>query len=409
MITKLFTTALTITLFAVSLFGQKKTNGSRVIEGTLNYCADAGANDTYACSLDPAIVAYTTGAVYYFKANTANTGSATINLNSIGAKTIKKAQGGVTTDLSDNDIRVGQLVVLQYDGTNDIMQMQSTLGNAPVGVGTVTSVTANSASELSIANTTTTPVISVADAFDISGKTSTMPIKKGTSLPATCSVGMLYFKTDATNTNVLYACTATNTWTAQGTAATYSVDTTVAPVWMFGDPVSGGASEVAGANYGVCHKFVARHEIVSTYFGFDVSAGSGTCGGTCGFAVRLFDSSKTSIALSTVATSGGSPNLNTTGWKKITWASGSAVSAGVLTLQPGVYFECHGSDSGSLGLTSLGSASWQTAENSEAANSHGYSAAYITGSGGSVVPNATFPVSLTHGGAGAATHFFRFQ
>jgi hypothetical protein len=76
-------------------------------------------------------VSYTTGAHYTFKANTANTGAASINLCSIGAKTIKKAAGGITTDLATNDIQVGQWVDVVYDGTN--MQMQSTLGNAASG------------------------------------------------------------------------------------------------------------------------------------------------------------------------------------------------------------------------------------------------------------------------------------
>lgn len=93
-----------------------------------NFCADAGANDTYTCSLSPAPTAYVTGTHYRFSGNTANTGAATINLNSLGAKTIKKATGGITTDLADNDIRAGQWVDLVYDGTN--MQMQSTSGNA---------------------------------------------------------------------------------------------------------------------------------------------------------------------------------------------------------------------------------------------------------------------------------------
>lgn len=92
------------------------------------YCADAGSTDAYACSLSPAITAYVTGAVYRFKANTANTGAATINLNSLGAKTIVKVAGGVTTALADNDIRSGQFAEVIYDGTN--MQLQSTLGNA---------------------------------------------------------------------------------------------------------------------------------------------------------------------------------------------------------------------------------------------------------------------------------------
>jgi hypothetical protein len=104
---------------------------STVLDSSVAYCADAGANDTYTCSLTPAPSSYATGARYRFKANTANTGAATLNLNSLGAKTIKKAAGGVTTDLSDNDIRAGQVVDVAYDGTN--LQMQSGLGNAASG------------------------------------------------------------------------------------------------------------------------------------------------------------------------------------------------------------------------------------------------------------------------------------
>lgn len=92
------------------------------------FCADAGGTDAYACNLAPAITAYVTGTHYRFSANTANVGAATINFNALGAKSIVKAAGGITTALVDNDIRVGQWVDVVYDGTN--MQMQSTLGNA---------------------------------------------------------------------------------------------------------------------------------------------------------------------------------------------------------------------------------------------------------------------------------------
>lgn len=100
------------------------------------FAADAGANDTYVATLVPAPAAYVTGEHYRFKANTANTGACTINFNGLGAKAIKKAAGGVTTDLDTNDIRAGQWVDLVYDGTN--MQMQSILGNAPSAGGYTT-------------------------------------------------------------------------------------------------------------------------------------------------------------------------------------------------------------------------------------------------------------------------------
>lgn len=97
-------------------------------DSTYNYCAPSGASGTtYACSISPAITALATGAHYFFKADVANTGAATINFNSLGAKTIKKYAGGVA-DLAANDIRADQIVEVIYDGTN--MQMVNQLGNA---------------------------------------------------------------------------------------------------------------------------------------------------------------------------------------------------------------------------------------------------------------------------------------
>lgn len=122
-------------------------SGAATVGAGVNYCADAGVSDAYACSLSPAITAYSTGTIYTFKANTANTGAATLNLNSLGAKTIVKTAGGITTTLADNDIRAGSIVEVVYDGTN--LQLISASANAAsggsgitVGTTTITSGTA---------------------------------------------------------------------------------------------------------------------------------------------------------------------------------------------------------------------------------------------------------------------------
>jgi hypothetical protein len=143
--------------------------------GVHEYCADAGANDTYACNLSPAPTALITGALYAFKANTANTGAASINFNSLGAKTIVKVQGAITTALDNNDIRVGQVVVLRYDGTN--MQMVSQLGNAPAGSGTVSAGSANDIAVYSAA-TTVAPVAG----FTFDGTTLSIPGSGGAQI-----------------------------------------------------------------------------------------------------------------------------------------------------------------------------------------------------------------------------------
>lgn len=63
------------------------------------------------------------------------------------------------------------------------------------------------------------PTLSLAGTFDVSGKTSTKPAKSGTSLPGACAVGEQYFKTNAAAGYNLYFCTASDTWTLQGTGA----------------------------------------------------------------------------------------------------------------------------------------------------------------------------------------------
>lgn len=127
------------------------TPGKIDVLNASQFAADAGASDTYAATLSPAITAYVTGTHYRFKANTANTGAATINFNAVGAITIVKVAGGITTALADNDIRAGQWVELVYDGTN--MQMQSTLGNSATGLGYV--ITLGAVSTFSPADSTT--------------------------------------------------------------------------------------------------------------------------------------------------------------------------------------------------------------------------------------------------------------
>lgn len=88
--------------------------------GAQIYAADGGGTDAYAVTLSPVPASYATGMVVNFKANTANTGTATLNVNGLGVKTIKK---NVSTDLSTGDIIANQIVEVIYDGTN--FQLQS--------------------------------------------------------------------------------------------------------------------------------------------------------------------------------------------------------------------------------------------------------------------------------------------
>jgi len=113
--------------------GSTYATKNNVQDGSILYAADAGSNDTYAITLSPAPTALTTGMTVYFKANTVNTGAATLNVNGLGAVTIKKNKD---QDLSDGDIKAGQIVIVSYDGT--YWQMQSQSGITPYGVTSIT-------------------------------------------------------------------------------------------------------------------------------------------------------------------------------------------------------------------------------------------------------------------------------
>ena len=73
-------------------------------------------------------------------------------------------------------------------------------------------------------NTQAAMVVGAGASLRATSATATAPLKAGTvaSLPATCTIGDMYFATNATAGQNTYFCTATNTWTQQlnsGTSA----------------------------------------------------------------------------------------------------------------------------------------------------------------------------------------------
>ena len=89
-----------------------------ITANAINYAADAQASDTYVITLDPVPAGYVTGMQIIFKAKTANTGAASLNVNGLGAKTIVKR---VSTALASNDILASMFCLVVYDGTNFVL------------------------------------------------------------------------------------------------------------------------------------------------------------------------------------------------------------------------------------------------------------------------------------------------
>lgn len=78
------------------------------------YAADSGSANAITVTLTPAPTSYTTGMRVIVKLNASNTGATTINVNSLGVKSIKKMND---QDPASGDLESGQIIDLVYDGT----------------------------------------------------------------------------------------------------------------------------------------------------------------------------------------------------------------------------------------------------------------------------------------------------
>ena len=98
-------------------------NAARALEGMIaRWYADtnstldtAGSSNAYTLTPNRTVAAYARGDTYTVEASFTNTGAATINVSSLGAKSIVKPSGSA---VASGDIQSGGIYTLVYDGTN---------------------------------------------------------------------------------------------------------------------------------------------------------------------------------------------------------------------------------------------------------------------------------------------------
>lgn len=83
-------------------------------ETAMGFSADTGSTNAFVLTL-PGLSAFYTGMMVWFKPVNGNTGACTINVNTLGAKSLVRP-GGVA--LTSGDITAGALICAVYDGTN---------------------------------------------------------------------------------------------------------------------------------------------------------------------------------------------------------------------------------------------------------------------------------------------------
>lgn len=156
------------------------------------FADDLASNDTYAATVASFPTAYddVTGVPIMFRANTANTGAATLNINSIAAGDIKKYKDGVLSALETGDILADNIYLLSWDGDRFILMSPSSTTTSTTDGWTPSS---------------DTWVYVSASTFKITGADRTAIFTKGTRLKFT-------------NTTLKYAVVV---------ASSFSTDTTV--------------------------------------------------------------------------------------------------------------------------------------------------------------------------------------
>ena len=145
----------TTELDAIATGFDKLPTENNLKRGKTVYAADTGAANTYVMALADAPTSYEDGMDIAFKATNANTGASTINVNSLGAISIKRFDGAA---LLSGDIAAGGMIECRYDGTNFVMMSQH-------GGETSTSLLANSTTSRTIAVASITFEIEAGKAF----------------------------------------------------------------------------------------------------------------------------------------------------------------------------------------------------------------------------------------------------
>lgn len=107
--------------------------------GLINYAVDTGAADAYVVALPYTATAYTDGMQVVFKATAVNTGACTINVDSLGAKSITRQDGSAPIA---GDIAADKITEIRYNSTSGNFEIQGSIG-AAAGTGTMALQNAN--------------------------------------------------------------------------------------------------------------------------------------------------------------------------------------------------------------------------------------------------------------------------
>lgn len=134
---------------AVSTGFELLPTAAKLAENRVTYYVPTGTGNALVVTMAPALGAYTAGLRLMLKLAATNTGAATVNVNGLGVKSIKRYDGSA---LEAGDLTSGQLAELAYDGTNFIFGAASAVWAAAAAAAVSAAAAAASAASVDAAN-----------------------------------------------------------------------------------------------------------------------------------------------------------------------------------------------------------------------------------------------------------------
>jgi hypothetical protein len=104
---------------------EKLPTPTQILSGKINYAVGAGVADAYTLSLDK-VTAYTDGMEVVWKVPAANTGASTIDVNSLGARSVRRSDGSA---LSAGDLAANKIVTMRFNATVSMFEIQNSVPN----------------------------------------------------------------------------------------------------------------------------------------------------------------------------------------------------------------------------------------------------------------------------------------
>jgi hypothetical protein len=339
-----------ITGLGAGVAGTDAATVSQVQSATGTFLTASGTN-TITASVSPSLTAYSAGQMFGFVAANTNTGATTINISSLGAKSIVTPLGALVA----NDLVSGYFYIIYYDGTNfQLLGVSNTLTSLTLsGTGVQLTSTSTGAWKMPVGTTGQRP---------------------------TGASGLI--RMNSTTSNPEWYDTTTSAWLQFSQPAGYSVNYLVVAGGGGGGFSYGGGAGAGG--------LLSSSATFSTGTAYTITVGAGGAGSTSGSATGTNGSNSVISNLAITAIGGGGGGSYTVA---INGASGGSGGGGATTGVSGSATSGQGNVGGSGASGAGGGGGGAGAVGATAT-------AGVGGAGGAGASNSISGSAVTYGGAG---------